>query len=278
MKLLPLLALTCALGPAWAAIPLADTLADIFVGRKPHDAVELNLRHQVSLRDGSTVEVVEQLIGTRGGAVSLWQVGGQSYFSEWNGREYAFRGKTLPSRSAAWMEFFLDRTSGEFQDRLLREQFVRRDQLSLLQSSYDPKGDPKTWNTKEKIARHDDVFYRKLGSDLAVVVEGSRGGDLRRSVAFLRGRKESTLRRLEWVSSETAFWDFLNPITLSGLGRVPRVMALSVNGAEKVRSTVSSFRPSKRDALATARVSGKNLPGVLSGDAEEALRWILRYR
>ncbi|MBY0369181.1 hypothetical protein K2X33_00745 [bacterium] len=264
--------------PAFAAVPVGEMVNDAFSGRKMPEGIEMSLKHVVQVREGSSIEVTETLTGSRSGAVSLWQIGGQSYFSEWTGRDYAFRGKTLQSRSAVWMEYYLDRTGQEFLDRLLREQFVRRDQLSLFDSAYDPKGDPKTWETKDKVARRDDVFFRKVGSDVAVRVQGSRGGSEQKAVYFLRDRKDVSLRRLEWLGSDTATMDFLNPATLSGMGRVPRVISLTVGGSEKVRTTITSVRAAKRDTLATARVSGRTLPGVPTGEAEEALRWILRYR
>lgn len=262
-------------GSALGAIALTELVTDAFSGRKPNDGIELSLRHQVRT-DNGTVEVVEQLTGGRGGTVSQWLVSGQSYYSEWNGREHTLRGRTLPSRTSAWIEFFVDRNGTEYLDRLLREQFVRRDQLSFLQSSYAPSGDPKTWATADKVIEREDVLVREMGTDLAVCAENARG-DQKRSVCFLPGR-EPSLRRLSWVSTETATWDFLNPIGLSGMGRVPRTLVLTVAGQERVRTSVSSFKAAKKEALATARSAARSAANLPAAEVEEALKWILRYR
>ena len=260
---------------------LQEQLSDVFTGRKLSDAVELDFRHQVPIREGEVVDVIERFIGTRFNGLIRWQIPGQPEVTcEWTGKEYLFRGaKPIPSRTGVFIDYFLAPTGGEFLDRLLRERFVNREQLLQYKPGYLPVGDPKTWDTKNNILLHDDVFLVRSGKEFGIAYMGMNEGEQKRTVVVAKNGRG--IQRLEWgVTGETAFWEFSGFTSQPILGRLPRTFALAVNGIERVRSTVVSARPTKRDALATARLAAKQPSAQQppSSQLEEAVRLIVRYR
>lgn len=261
--------------------PLTELLNDVFAGRKNNEAVELQFRHQVQVKEGEFIEVTEQFLGNRSGGLIQWAMNGQPpVYCDWNGKDYTFRnGKTVPSRTAAFIDYFLVEGGTEYQDRLLRERFLRRDQLLQYRPGYNPAGDPKTWDVKANYLLHDDIFLVKLPREFAVSVVGMSEGDQKR--AFYLSRTGRGISRLEWVvGSETAAWDFGAFAATPGMGRMPRVLSLQINGMERVKSTLSSAKPIRRDALATARTASRQPSSSASPSSqiEEAIRLIVRYR
>jgi len=261
--------------------PISEQLNDVFAGRKGNEALELTFRHQVQVKEGEFVEVIETFIGNRSGGLIQFQIGGQpAAYADWTGKEYVFRnGKTIPSRTAAFIDYFLADSGAEFQDRLLRERFLRRDQLLQFKPGYQPKGDPKTWETKDNYLNHDDISWQKGGKEFAVSVVGMNEGDQRRAFYIAKGGRGIT--RLEWiVGPEKASWDFSGFAATGGLGKLPRVFSLQINSMERVRSALSSAKPVKRDALATARAASKQ-PSASAPPSElleQAVRLLVRYR
>lgn len=268
--------------PASAFIPpVADLVAEMFSGRKSAEAIELQFRHSVTVRDGETVEVIETFTGNRSGAVIQWQIAGQPVvYSDWTQKEYVFRSsKPIASRTGAFIDYFLASSANEFQDRLLRERFLRRDQLLIFKPGYVPAGDPKTWETRANYLNHSDVAIEKVGSEFAYAIVGTSEGEQKR--AFYISKTGKSLSRLEWgVGSETASWDFSGPVSLAGVGRLPRLALLKINGATRVASTLSSAKPTRRDSVATLRNASKQ-PSASAAPSpllEEAIRLIVRYR
>jgi hypothetical protein len=268
--------------------PVSEMLNDIFSGRKNLEAVELVFRHQVQVKEGEFVEVNETFTGTRNQGQISWEIAGQTPTqAEWNGKDYVLRGgKTIPSRTSVFIDYFMLDSGGDYQDRLLRERFIRRDQLLQFKPGYKPEGDPKTWDTKGNTLRHEDIGFKKVGRDSAIEILGLSEGDQRRAV-YLATEKKGNARvgkgvaKLEWgVGPEKAAWDFSAFSGFSGLGRLPRVFSLEINGTERVRSTLVSARPVKRDAIFTARTAAKqgSAGAPASGLLEEAIRLIVRYR
>ncbi len=267
--------------PANAFVPpVSELLQDVFAGRKAGEGLELVFRHLVQVREGTFVEVVETFTGNRQGGVIQWQIPGQApVYSEWNTREYNFKGgKSIPSRTSAFIDYFLDQGSNEYLDRLLRERFIRRDQLIQFKPGYKPEGDPKTWETKDSYLHHDDIYLSKVGNEFTVAVVGMKEGEQKR--AFYVNRQGRGIARIEWgVGTEKALWDFSAFQSAGSAGRLPRVFSLTINGLERVKSTVASAQVLKRDQLATARAAAKQPSSTAPSDAlEEAVRLIVRYR
>ncbi len=270
------------LGQAHAFFPpVSEIVADAVSGRKPTEAVEISFRHQVQIRPGESVEVLEQFLGGRGNGLFRWQVAGQPpVYAEWNGKGYSFRNaKPIASRTNAFMDYFLVSSGPEYLDRLLRERFIRRDQLTQFKGSYQMQGDPKTWNPKDHFIRHSDVYLSRYGSQFGITVAGVSEGDQRRLVAFSKTTKN--LLRLEWgAGAEAVAWEFSGSVVQPVLGRLPRLAVLQVGGTEKVRTTLVSAKPAKRDTVATARLESKesSSASVPTGAMDEALHLLLRYR
>ncbi len=269
-------------GVSWAFIPpISEKLVEIFGNRKSSEVVELQFRHLVQVKEGEFVEVIEQFLGTRAGGLIQWQMAGQPpVYSDWTTKEYQFRdGRTLPSRTGAFIDYFLVDGGTEYLDRLMRERFLRRDQLLQYKPGYKPEGDPKTWDTKGNYLLHDDIDLQKVGKEFGIAVNGMTEGDQKRTVYFSRDGKG--VLRLEWgVGAENAAWDFTGFTSFGPLGRLPRFSTLQINGMERVKSTLSQARAVKRDTLATARTASKqpSASSPPSSALEEAIRLIVRYR
>jgi hypothetical protein len=266
---------------SWGFIPpVGEMLTDIFTGRKPAEALEITFRHMVQIKEGEVAEVIEQFIGNRAGGVIRWQIAGQPVaYADWNGKEYAFRnGKSMPSRTSAFIEMFLAESSTIYLDRLLREHFVRREQLLQFKPGYKPDGDPKTWGTRENYLLHEDIFLVKNGREFGYAIVGMNEPEQRRSVVLSKiGRG---VQRLEWlVGTENASWD-CSGFSPQGNGRVPRLCTLQINAVDRVRTTISSVKQVRRDALATARLASRQPTAATppSPLLEEAVRLIVRYR
>jgi hypothetical protein len=281
MKKIILLGLFLCLS-GWGFVPpVSEQLSDIFSGRKPGDAVELTFRHMVQIKEGEVAEVIEQFVGNRQGGVIRYQVAGQPpVYADWNGKEYSFRsGKSVPSRTNAFIDIFLAETSGIYLDRLLREHFVRREQLLQFKPGYQPQGDPKTWGTKENYLLHEDIYLVKVGREFGWAISGMNEPEQRRTVVLAKvGRG---VQRLEWlVGTENAAWDCSGFSSQGTVGRLPRLCAMTINGVERVRSTLSSAKSVKKDALATARLASRQPTAAAppSPLLEEAVRLIVRYR
>jgi hypothetical protein len=261
--------------------PVSELLSEVFSGRKSSEGIELQFRHVVQVREGESVEVVEIFTGNRSGGVIQWQIAGQpSAYSDWNQKEYLFRNnKSIPSRTNAFIDVFLAGSGSEYLDRLLRERFIRRDQLLIFKPGYSPTGDPKTWETKASYLHHDDVYLQRIGSEFAVAISGMSEGEQKRAVYITKSSK--SLARIEWgVGSENASWDFSQSAVYPGLGRLPRIMNLVLNGVTRVSSTLASAKPVRRDAIATVRASSRQPSSSAppSPSLEEAVRLIVRYR
>ncbi len=261
--------------------PVADLVAEVFSGRKGGEAVELQFRHTVTVRDGETVEVIETFTGNRSGAVIQWQMAGQPVvYSDWTQKEYVFRNsKSIASRTGAFIDYFLVSSASDYQERLLRERFLRRDQLLIFKPGYVPAGDPKTWDTRGNYLNHSDIAIEKVGNEFAYAIVGTSEGEQKR--AFYLSRTGRALSRLEWgVGGETAAWDFSNPVSLPGVGRLPRLSLLKINGATRVATTLSSAKPIRRDSVATLRNASRQPSASAAPSAllEEAIRLIVRYR
>jgi hypothetical protein len=261
--------------------PVGDLISEVLGGRKGSEAVELQFRHNVTVRDGETVEVIETFTGNRSGAIVQWQIAGQpAVYSDWNQKEYVFRNsKSIASRTGVFIDYLLASSASEFQERLLKERFLRRDQLLIFKPGYVPAGDPKNWETRANYLNHSDVAIEKVGNEFAYAIVGMSEGDQRR--AFYISRTGKALSRLEWgVGSETAVWDFSNSVSMPGIGKLPRLALLKINGATRVATTLSSAKPTRRDTVATLRNASRQASSSSAPSAllEEAIRLIVRYR
>ncbi len=261
--------------------PVSELLNEVFSGRKPAEALELQFRHQVQVRDGEFLEVIETFSGGRNDGIVQWSQAGQpSVFCDWNAKEYMFRnGKSIPSRTSAFIEYFLAANGSEYQSRLLKEKFLRRDQLAQFKASFNPTGDPKTWETKANYLLHDDVSIQKLPREFAVAVLGTNTADEKR--AFYISRRGHGISRLEWLSNgESAAWDFAGFAPIQGLGHLPRVFSLQINGSERVKSTLVLAKSVRRDSIATTRAASRQPSSAQAPTSvlEEAIRLIVRYR
>ncbi len=266
----------------WGFVPpVNELLSDVFAGRKNGEAMELTFRHMVQIKEGEVAEVIEQFTGNRQGGVIRYQVAGQPpVYADWNGKEYSFRGgKSMPSRTSAFIDIFLAESSGAYLDRLLREHFVRREQLLQFKPGYQPQGDPKTWGTKENYLQHDDIFLVKTGREFGWAIGGMNEPEQKRTVVLSKAGRG--VQRLEWVvGTESATWDCSGFTPQGTVGRLPRLCSMTINGVERVRTTVSSVRSIKKDALATARLASRQ-PSAAAPPSpllEEAVRLIVRYR
>lgn len=260
--------------------PVKDIVETVFSNRKPNAGTEFHLTHNVQVQGGQQVGVDEKIFVDGALVQVLWKVAGATIGAQWERQSYvAGGGATMSSRSSGFMRYLVAATGEEFLRALLNEQFVNKEQLTVFNSGYQPKGEPNTWKTKSFYKLHDTIFFSRVGSGTAIAVVGLDEGAVRKAVYFdddLKG-----VSRLEWrEGSGTTSWDFAGFSRAGGPGGLfPKRMTFTYQGVERITSALQGIRVLKGNSLAEFKKTyqGARSAGVPSS-AEPALKVLLSYR
>ncbi|NBT59732.1 hypothetical protein EBT16_13205 [bacterium] len=259
--------------------PVSSILKACFEGRKSGDS-ETVFRHQIQLKSGESM-VVEERLAEIGGKVyvvfrspSFGETGGT-----WSKGSYVFSGdKKFPSRSRAFVSYFTSSNGDQFREVLVDEKLLKRDQLVQYKPSFNPQGDPATWDLKENYVIQPQVYFSKTPQGPAIVAVGTQEGKIRKAVFFDKGTL--LLSRIEWREmTQDIAWNFRGTKKWAGDGYFPEDMTFTLDGRLIIQSSLVSRQPLKEKSKSRwlVRFSEFSKSGMNS-NLEEGLRILLGYR
>lgn len=239
MKILSLLfSSTC-----FAFIPPVTTLVnDLFDGRKSNQ-FEISLEHTLIEEDNSNWPAEERIVYSHGKILDYWKLpNGVNAAAVWKNQIYEFsKDNKITSQTAVVLKYLLGRSGDEFLSLLVRENFVRSDQLNQYKQGFDPSGDPQTWDVKENYLRHSDIFLGRVGNTITFAVVGAADGQNQKSIHFDKSAKG--IDRIEWkTGAQVVAWNFSNFNFYKAGGNYPTQMAFEVNGVPKITSRLLNWR------------------------------------
>lgn len=269
--------------------PATEGLKETFLSRKPKPAILVKWRHDVQAREGETIALEESVLRVGSQLFFRWSSpNGGAVTAVLNGSKYSMTppdskmGGDVAAPNQAFVRYLTGGTMQEFLDNVIREGFIRREQLLQFTPSFNPEGDPKTWDSNANYLRHPDISLRNVEGQPWVIIQGSRQGDKAKNIYFDRNqgnpnKTEWALRKLEWRSGQdTAGWTTYRNTSLE-LGRYPREMALSLNGVIRIQTRLVSMQGI--GAAEIARVRKEFQSGLSSSQAVDfAVRNLLKYR
>ena len=227
---------------AWIP-PLPTIVNEIFDGRKVRNATEVVVRHTVELQPGQAMDVEERMAVIRNRRYAIWKVGAVLVAGTFDKDKYLVAGdKAFTTRSALWPKYLTYVNGDDFLSALVAEGFARRDQLQQFKPGFKAEGEPKTWNVKEQLLKHDDIFLTRLTRGVSIIVIGTQEGENRKAVFFDPGFRG--VRRIEWKEGpQVVAWEF-DGFHNGGkdMGLLPRQFFFEVEGVEKIHSELVAAR------------------------------------
>lgn len=259
--------------------PVLDILREVTAGRKS-GPVEVLLKHRISVKGSSVVEVDERVIRERDKLYFVWSGAslGQTLSAVWERYEYRMGNRTIPSRSKAMMNALTATGPEDLREVLIAEQFIRRENLYQFKPGYSPTGEPQSWETRENYLAHPNIFLQKLSSGIAIVMVGQEEGSNRKAVYFDRSLKG--IRKLEWQENQETFaWNFDGFAAFAAGGVHPRRLFLEANGAEVIQSDTLAVRLASARSVADFKSAWRQAQkNEISSQAEGILKLMLSYR
>lgn len=264
--------------------PVPSILKEVFGERGGPSGVEAHFKYKVTLRPGEVVEVDEKIIRESGNVYFLWKIPAyqaapvaaryekQAY---WVSKE-----RNFATRSTVFWKYFIAGSDDEIRDALLAERFIRRDQFYQYKPGFNPSGDPQTWNLKENVLRHDDIYLSRLPSSVSIAIRGYQEGNTSRVVYFDQNLKAMT--RLEWQDNENvAAWNFEGTLKSAwDKVLVPKRSSLEVNRAVLIQGETVLVRALKDRALFESKAAWNNAAKAVSvpPNVEAVLKLLVSYR
>jgi len=263
---------------------IPSILESLFEGRRAGQTSEFVLRHQITLEGGDAVDIEERIIMLKDVAHFLFsgrQLSGQLHGTIERGSYALGNRQVIPSRSGIFRSYLFGTQPERLQDRLIREEFIYRDQLQQFKPGFVLQGDPKLWDLKGNYLRHQDIYLQRLPAGVAISVRGLNKGDMKRSLYFDKAFRG--ILRTEWVEGQNVIaWNYDGFVKDMSFGSFrPVRMSFEHNERKAILTDWVSWRMLKdkqvvdlKNTLRTARSSGTSI----SGDAEEALKLLLGFR
>lgn len=285
MKILLTLSFFLLASPAKAFIPpVPSILKEVFGERRGASGVEAHIKHKVTVRPGEVVEVDEKIIRDSTGVYFLWKmpsVQATPIAARYEKQAYwVSKERNLPTRSTVYWKYFVAGSDDEIRDALLSERFIRRDQFHQYKPGFNPSGDPQTWNLKENVVRHEDIYLSRVASSVSIAIRGYQEGNTARVVYFDQNLKSMT--RLEWQDNENlASWSF-EGATKSAWEKVslPKRSSLEINRSVVVQSETVAVRSLKDRALFESKNAWNSAAKSVNvpPNAEAVLKLLVSYR
>lgn len=259
--------------------PLNALFKANFDGRKPL-ASETIFRHQIQLKSGDSM-LIEERLAEIGGKIyvifrspSFGEVAGT-----WSKGSYSFAGdKRFSNRSRAFVSYFTSSNGDQFRDVLIDEKLLKRDQFVQYKSSFNPQGDPASWDLKENYVIQPQVYFSQTPQGPAIIAVGTQEGKTRRAVFFDKGTL--LLSRLEWQdSNQEIAWNFKGNKKVTGDSFFPDEITFTVDNRVLVQSNLigRQYFKDKSKSQWLDRFSAVSKSGM-TPNLEEGLKILLGYR
>lgn len=236
--------------------PLVSLIKEGFDGRKSFPITEIVLKHRVEIRTGEFVDIDERIVAQRNQTLMIWSSPSSSPISgSFSSLSYSIgNDRNLQTRSGLFLRYFLAPSAEAFQENLISEQFLRRDQLLQYKPGATFTGDPLSWNLHDDYLVHDDIFLHRLESGISIATIGSDDGNSRKT--FFLDEAKHALARLEWRDKNQVIgWNFDSFSKITGDGVFAHRFALDSAGADLIGSSLVSRRALKDKQMADFRTA-----------------------